>query len=299
MKRAISIVGITVAITASGAAQQPAPESPVSIEWTSQGSGMARTALETRVTRGQPYSGDAITEFVQVLADGNRIVRRTSTRLYRDSDGRTRRETISEGSNSASDLNTIVITDPVAGVSLLLDPRTRTAQKMPGMFARVSSGAAAATGGPLVEVIQIPPGAKRRVETATVVATPPDQHVRVFAGAPGVKYEGPGPGPGTKEDLGQQVIEGVMAVGTRTTTTIPAGAIGNEQPLTIVSEQWFSPELEVLVVTKHNDPRVGETSYKLTNLARGEPDRALFQVPADYTLKEMMPRKPSPMWQQQ
>ena len=90
-----------------------------------------------------------------------------------------------------------------------------------------------------------------------------------------------------------------MAVGTRTTTTLSAGAIGNEQPLTIVSEQWLSPELELLLVTRHSDPRVGETSYRLTNLVRGEPDRALFQVPADYTLKEMMPRKPSPMWQQQ
>lgn len=166
------------------------------------------------------------------------------------------------------------------------------------MFARFSAPASG-SGGAQVEVINIPPEMKRHVETAVLVAPPPTGEVRVFAGEPGFRFEGPGPGPGVKEDLGQQVIEGVMAVGTRTTTTLPAGAIGNEQPLIIVSEQWFSPELEVLLVTRHSDPRVGETSYRLTNLVRGEPDRALFQVPADYTLKEMMPRKPSPMWQQQ
>ena len=79
------------------------------------------------------------------------------------------------------------------------------------------------------------------------------------------------------------------ANGTRSTTVIPAGAVGNEQPITILSEQWFSPDLEMLVLTKHSDPRVGETTYRLTNIARAEPDRSLFQVPADYTLKDRQP----------
>ena len=307
MKPAILITGMTVAISASGAAQQTSPDAGVAIEWSSQGTALAKTALETRVTRGQPYSGEATTEFVQVLADGNRIVRRTTTRLYRDSEGRTRRETIGEASNALPDPNMIVITDPVAGVSVVLDARTRTARQTPAMFARFS-GAASGSGGTRVDVTKIPPDVKRRVET-TVLAEPapppppppppPSGHLTVFAGEPGFKFEGPGYSPGVREDLGQQVIEGLMAVGTRTTTTLPAGAIGNEQPLTIVSEQWFSPELEVLLMTRHSDPRLGETSYRLTNLVRGEPDRSLFQVPADYTLKEMMPRKPSPMWHEQ
>jgi hypothetical protein len=92
--------------------------------------------------------------------------------------------------------------------------------------------------------------------------------------------------PGTKEDLGEQVIEGVRARGTRTTTTIAAGSIGNEQPITVIAEQWFSPDLEVLVMTRHSDPRVGETTYRLTNIVRSEPDKTLFQVPSDYTIKE-------------
>ena len=92
----------------------------------------------------------------------------------------------------------------------------------------------------------------------------------------------PASGTVNKEDLGTQVIEGLVATGTRTTTTIAAGSIGNEQPILIVSEQWFSPDLKVLVMTKHSDPRSGETIYRLTNIVQAEPARSLFEVPADY-----------------
>jgi hypothetical protein len=94
-----------------------------------------------------------------------------------------------------------------------------------------------------------------------------------------------------REDLGQQAIEGVNASGTRTSTEIAAGAIGNEQPIKIVSEQWYSPDLQVLVLTKHADPRVGETTYRLTNIVRAEPAHSFFELPPDYTLKESMIRK--------
>ena len=89
-----------------------------------------------------------------------------------------------------------------------------------------------------------------------------------------------------KEDLGKQDIEGVVAEGTRTTVTIPAGEIGNERPIEIVSERWYSPELQLVVMTRHSDPRTGETTYKLTNINRTEPAKSLFEVPSDYTIKE-------------
>jgi len=98
----------------------------------------------------------------------------------------------------------------------------------------------------------------------------------------GVKVEGQV----TREDLGRQQLEGITATGTRTTTVIPAGAIGNEQPIRIVSEQWYSPELQILVLTKFSDPRSGETTFRLANVSRAEPDRGLFTVPPDYTVKE-------------
>ena len=107
-----------------------------------------------------------------------------------------------------------------------------------------------------------------------------------------------------KEDLGKQVIEGVEAEGTRTTVTIPAGEIGNERPIEIVNERWYSPELQLVVMTRHSDPRSGETTYRLTNINRTEPAKSLFEVPGDYTIKEGGPvpfgpapvkvRKPTP-----
>jgi len=98
-----------------------------------------------------------------------------------------------------------------------------------------------------------------------------------------------------KEDLGKQTIDGVEAEGMRTTVTIPAGEIGNERAIEIVSERWYSPELQLVVMTRHSDPRTGETTYKLTNINRTEPAKSLFEVPSDYTIKEGLPsRSPLP-----
>jgi hypothetical protein len=88
------------------------------------------------------------------------------------------------------------------------------------------------------------------------------------------------------EDLGSQVIEGIACTGTRETRTIAADAIGNERPIEITSEFWRSADLHLIVLSKHNDPRTGETVYKLTDLKRDEPDPALFQVPSNYKVIE-------------
>jgi hypothetical protein len=100
--------------------------------------------------------------------------------------------------------------------------------------------------------------------------------------------------PGTKisksdvksESLGKQTIEGVAAEGTRSTATIAAGAIGNEMPISSVTERWYSAELQTVVMSKRSDPRFGETVYKLTNIQRGEQPATLFEVPPDYTVAE-------------
>jgi len=89
-----------------------------------------------------------------------------------------------------------------------------------------------------------------------------------------------------KEDLGTQTIAGVSAQGTRYTRIIPAGQIGNEKPITIVSEHWYSNDLQMTVMSKRSDPRFGETSYTLTNIQRSEPAASLFAVPSDYTVQE-------------
>ncbi|HEX8116046.1 MAG TPA: hypothetical protein VF521_02125, partial [Pyrinomonadaceae bacterium] len=109
----------------------------------------------------------------------------------------------------------------------------------------------------------------------------------------------PGPGPEGEENvktesLGRRTIEGVEAEGTRTVITIPAGRVGNDRPLEIVSERWFSNELQVVVLSSHKDPFVGDTVYRLTNITRAEPAAALFEVPADYTVVEGGPPKDGP-----
>lgn len=109
----------------------------------------------------------------------------------------------------------------------------------------------------------------------------------------------PGPGPEGEENvktesLGKRTIEGVEAEGTRTTITIPAGRVGNDRALEIVSERWYSPELQVVVLSSHKDPFAGENVYRLTNITRTEPAAALFEVPADYAVREDGPPKDGP-----
>jgi hypothetical protein len=73
--------------------------------------------------------------------------------------------------------------------------------------------------------------------------------------------------------------------------TIPAGQIGNDRAIDIVSERWYSPELSTVVMSRRSDPRTGETVYKLTNIRRTEPGQQMFQPPVDYTVAEGGPFK--------
>jgi len=257
----------------------------------------AEIGFGARIVKGKPYSAEAVTETNQVLADGNRIHRTMKANVYRDSEGRSRREqTLSMiGHLSAADapLQTIVIDDPVAGVHYILDTKNKIARKMsisPALHSRPQAG------GPVEEVI-----IKRKLRAgspSTIESRPGEQSEGViFVGRGG---GGPGgladkrvavtaiaaSGQGQSESLGKQAIEGVEAEGTRSTFTIPAGQIGNERPIEVVSERWFSPELELVVLNRHTDPRTGETVYRLTNIQRADPPRILFEVPADYKVVE-------------
>jgi hypothetical protein len=268
---------------------------------------VARVGVESRLTKNAPYSAEAVTESVQQLADGNRIVTRNATRVYRDSESRTRREQLNP---AATDVVNITISDPVAGTAYVLDPATHTAFRN-GVIITTATGSFGARGRGTVNVIGGPEGAvtvagaeleakqaaeKKAAEGAASgevrMRRGPDGAAGTFVAAGELPARISAVGAKTtREDLGQQNIEGVTATGTRSTTEIPAGAIGNEQPLKIVSEQWYSPELQVLVLTKHSDPRSGETTYRLTGIVRAEPARSLFELPPDYTLKESVIRR--------
>jgi hypothetical protein len=109
----------------------------------------------------------------------------------------------------------------------------------------------------------------------------PELHTQIRVGTNGPSGHAP-----KVESLGKQLVEGVEAEGTRTTVTIPAGEIGNERPIDIVDERWYSPELQTLVLSKRTDPMSGDMTYRLTNINRNEPVRSLFEVPSDYKIKE-------------
>jgi hypothetical protein len=237
-----------------------------------------RVPLEKSV-KGAPYPAEIVTEMNQTLADGNRISRRTTGRVYRDGEGRIRREEDRQNGGVA-----ISIVDGVAGVSYRLEPESRIAWK-------TSAAAATAIMKDLEEKRRIEQR-KMELERSTAAGVPAGGDVRERSALPPPPPPPPPPlprGQGDTRNVGpleRKTLEGVLVEGRKNTSTIPAGQIGNEQPITITSEEWRSPELNVLVMTHHTDPRMGESSYRLTNVVRGEPDPSLFQVPAGYTIKE-------------
>jgi hypothetical protein len=211
-----------------------------------------------RVVKNAPYSADLVTEHVQTLADGNRIHQTASARMYRDSDGRTRREQeLNSLGGLAPNANlppVVFINDPVAGVNYSLNARERSATRSTWNV----SG--------------------RAMERAARAGNQRDQPMRAGQSRARQAMK--------SESLGRQTIEGVPADGTRITVTIPAGRVGNEQPMQMVTETWYSPDLRTVVLAKRSDPRTGETVTRLANVSRAEPPRSLFEVPADYKMAE-------------
>ncbi len=268
-----------------------------------------------KVVKGAPYSAEAVSESVQVLADGNKITRSSTTKMYRDGEGRTRREGAGGGGfvsgvgvgsgmgigsggggggavSAASGVitpvppgnftmfygfDTISIFDPVAGIRYSLNPSNKTARSFSVKDTLVP-------GGVYVSGQTIPGAAKSQIESGIVTsiatnASPKAQAITVMPGMYSYTTDA-----GKTESLGTKTFEGVEAEGTRVVTTIEAGKIGNERPIEIVYERWFSKELDLTVYSRHYDPRFGEQIYRLTNIDRSEPDRSLFTVPSDYKI---------------
>jgi len=215
-----------------------------------------------RTVTGAPYSGVEVRESTQTLPNGNVITQKTQSNVYRDGMGRVRTETTlaprrgpgqSAAPGTTQTSRTIVnIHDPVAGVSRELDTQTKTAREtpLPTNRGRGGNGAAPGNRGPNAAV-RTPGGANSDPNVVT-------------------------------ESLSMQTINGVQATGTRVTRTIPAGQIGNAQPIQIVHETWQSVDLKVAVMVRSSDPRFGNTTTQLTNITRSEPDPSLFQAPSDY-----------------
>jgi hypothetical protein len=207
---------------------------------------------------GTPYSAEEVSENVQTLADGTHITHKSTVKMYRDSEGRTRTERFmaAPGANAADGPVIVEISDPVAHVHYTLSTADKTAHKR-----------------------ALAPLESRRALNAVGAPPPPAPSRRETADAEGPKI--------TSEKLGSDTMQGLLVEGTRHTTTWPAGStMGNDRPITQVNETWMSPDLKIVVLSKHMDPRSGEHTQRLVNVSRAEPDPSLFQPPTDYAVTE-------------
>lgn len=316
---------------------------------------VAKTIAEWHSAQGAvknaPFSADEENESVQTLADGNRIVRKSTGKIYRNSDGRVRREI--KGGQGGMFGSTFMFGDGVSiahpdmGHKYLLDDAMKTVKIVRTEDGKVTiNGKPAAPGDPDVKIVEkitkVTSDGKNTTEAVVVEnnngvvtrrpmtdeekakikekmksAKPGDSLkeividsdvVTINGGSGGVGSGVGGQNAGTviarsvggqsvggftfttdsskydakTEELGTRDFEGVPATGTRKITTIPVGAIGNERPIEIVYERWYSKELGMTVYSKNIDPRFGEQTYRLLNISRSEPDPSLFTVPQGY-----------------
>jgi hypothetical protein len=250
--------------------------------------------------KGAPYSAVEVNETNHTLADGTRIHNENQTQVFRDSEGRMRRETPTE----------VTIWDPVANTSFVLNPKTQTARKLPMGTYFFTNTVRPAGGGSESVAFSYRVGTNETNHAAATEAEMKAVEAKLkaeietkvrasggYAVGGGVSTAAAGPAlvqssvvrkmvseQGKTESLGKRMIEGVNSDGTKTVFTTEVGAIGNDRPIQATTERWFSPELQTVVLSRRSDPRTGEELFKLINVSRAEPPAILFQVPAGYSI---------------
>jgi hypothetical protein len=232
-----------------------------------------------KTVTGSPFSATQERRTLQTLGDGTVLENSETTAMYRDTDGRTRTEVTQNGKTM------VTIMDPVARLTLRLDPATKTARKvvMPDLASAEAADKAAFEAG-----LVAGRGAAVATPRATTIPSERekvalDESMRMLIelnAARGTSTHA------NTEDLGMMHQNGVPAQGTRSTLTIPVGQIGNNREIKVVNERWYSQELQMIVKSVNSDPRFGTTTYELKNITRSNPDVSLFQAPADYTTLE-------------
>lgn len=267
------------------------------------------------VAKNAPFSAEVISEQLQTLADGNQIVKKQTSVSYRDSAGRTRQEM----RDDSGAIKSIAIHDPVAGYSVLLNPATRMANKRatPVMPARAKAGERrwemrqeraearkeGAAGGEQIIIKRIERAegaANARIQENVRIQVLKNMEGRPMPGLERLQNLGPmlagtfgdmkWASKATVRELGTKEIEGVKASGKLRSYEIPAGEIGNRNPIVVSTESWYAPDLKVTLMTKRSDPRTGERIYRLAGIKRDEPASSLFAIPSDYTVKEPVVR---------
>lgn len=259
MKKTIITFAAVLIACASAAAQSgdsinPLVAAKLQAEALVRGVTTARFGVIGPTVKNAPYSADGATETAQTLADGTHINRRQTYTIYRDGEGRVRRENGDQ----------VWISDPVANVSYTLDAGRQVARKM-------SLSRSVAYGKITADKLQ----GEQSAAGPVIISKGAMAGGAVLSKTEDTK----------SESLGKQIMEGVEVEGTRITMVIPQDLIGNDRPLQTVHESWKSPDLQVTVLSKRTDPMMGEVTEKLTNIRRVEPDPALFQVPAGFAVE--------------
>jgi hypothetical protein len=294
-------------------------------EYTYELQGSLALTFSDRVARGKlvkgaPYSAEVVSETNKTLSDGNVITNKKVSKVFRDGEGRTRQETYRNG-----ELRSVFISDPVAGASYTLLPKNKVAVKTTRGStstprAEGTSSEVRVTRDRNVIVVDNDgkPGAHEEVRVRVIRGdddlpappAPPAPPIPPMTPLPDMDYVAPlAPTPGipsmhfdSTSHLGKGVttklaakdFDGVKAEGTQTVWTIPAGEIGNRAPINITRETWTSPELQVTVYSRYNDPRSGESVYRLAAVKRAEPPADLFKVPDGFKVKEHRGHTPMP-----
>lgn len=268
---------------------------------------LGAATMDGKVIKNSPYSAEASTEMTRVLSDGTRIVNRHTTTMARDKDGRTRREDSLGGfapfaNRDEQAHRTATIVDPAAKETIILNLNEKTAHKikagMPSFFRseRTSQSGNREVKEVREEHVQVmvrdsapngpaSPSGERHIVSGAVIGRTFDMPVPPMGGTGAIFTRFDSRNSKT-ESLGKQVMEGIEVEGTRTTTTIPTGEIGNDRPIVSVSERWYSSELQMVIYSKTTDPQFGDTTYRVSNLRRTEPSADLFKIPADFKVEE-------------
>lgn len=292
MSRTSLLISIMIATLVTGAVAQVSDSGPVTMQSPMLAAMPPKAGMSVQVenidltpVKGAPFCAVITTEHTQPFADGNRIHTTDSSTVCRDSEGRSRREAglnLLGAAAQKTGTKLITIVDPVAGVRYVLDSNSKTARKMalpPPLPPGFAGGKFEHHAGTAIK--------EDRVMVLRGPGEPGAPGSDVMFGNVFVNTEvGPNGPASASENLGDQTFDGIHATGTRVSTTIPAGKMGNEQPIIVTSERWYSPELKATIMTKHNDPWAGEMKTQFSNVNTAEPDTSLFVVPADYKIVE-------------
>jgi hypothetical protein len=232
---------------------------------------------------GAPFSADVVTEVTRTLPNGETFHSKMQGKLYRDSQGRTRRESQfqSAPSAAASSGRSVVVNDPVQHVMIVFNEAAKTAMvfRWPSSMTNHMNPAPASS------------AASREASPSPAVPSP---YISARPGGTATLTGGPATAAKTtSEKLGSRELDGVTATGTRTIRSWTTGDEANPQPHSSTTDIWMSPELELTLLSETTEAHSGKTVTRVENLLRSEPDASLFQIPADYTVTDKTKPKPS------